>query len=111
MPWSSCSAPPAGRGWRRSGSRHRRAGRGMGQRAGDSRAVPGIGVQAEDRVRAEQVGQRGTAPVTAAGVDADGAVHRMGLVPYRADEPWQQSRAVVHHDHEGHDVTQRRGVL
>ena len=96
---------------RRAGFRHRPARRGVLQRAGDGGAVPGVGVHAEDRVRTEELGQRGSAPVLAAGVDADRAVHRMRLLPYRVDEPREQSRTVVHNDHEGHHVAQRQGVF
>ena len=82
----------------------------MLQRAGDGRAVPGIRVHDDDRVLTDQLGQRRAAEVLAAGIDTDGAVHGIRLLPHRADEPWQQPRAVVHNDHEGHDVAQRRGV-
>ena len=110
---SSCSSQihsTAGSG-ARAGSRHRPARRGMLQRASDGGAVPGVGVHAEGRVRTEELGQRGSAPVLAAGVDADRAVHGMRLLPYRVDEPREQSRTVVHNDHEGHRVAQRQGVL
>ena len=82
----------------------------MLERAGDGRAVPGIRVHDDDRVLADQLGQRRAAEVLAAGIDTDGAVHGIRLLPHRADEPWQHPRAVVHNDHEGHDVAQRRGV-
>ena len=35
----------------------------------------------------------------------------MGLLPYRVDQTREQPCTVVHNNHEGHDVTQRRGVL
>ena len=81
------------------------------QRARDGGAVPGVGVHAEDRVRTEQFGQHGPTPVLAGGIDADRARDRMGLLPYRADQTREQACAVVRNHHEGHDVTQRRGVL
>ena len=83
----------------------------MLQRAGDGGAVPGAGVHAEYRVGTEQFGQHGPAAVLAARVDADRAVHGMRLLSYRVDETWEQSRTVVHNHHNGHDVTQGRGVL
>ena len=83
----------------------RRAGRGVLQRAGDGGAVPGVGFHAEDRVLAEQLGQRRPAPVPAAGVHPDHALHRMGLLTHRVDESRQQPCGVVSDDHGSDDVT------
>ena len=83
----------------------------MLDRAGDGGAVPGVGVHAEDRVGPEQFGQHGPAAVLAAGVDTDRAMHGMRLLSYRVEQTREQSRTVVHNHHEGHDVTQGRGVL
>jgi hypothetical protein len=81
------------------------------QRAGDGGAVPGVGIHAEDRVRAEEFGEDGSAAVPAAGVDPDRALHGVGLLSHRVDEPREQPRTVVGNDHEGHRVSQRRGVF
>ena len=96
---------------RRARLRHRPARRRVLQRAGDGGAVPGVGVHAEDRVRTEEFGEDGSAPVLAAGVDTDHPVHRVRLLPYPVDEPREQSRTVVCDDHKGHHVAQMQGVF
>jgi hypothetical protein len=81
------------------------------QRPGHGGAVAGRRLHAEDRVPAEQVGQRRAAAVPAAGVHPDGSVHWMGLLAHRPDEPRQQPGAVVRYDHGGDNVTDERGVV
>ena len=83
----------------------------MLQRAGDGRAVAGVRLHAEHRVRAEQLGQRRPAAVPAAGVNADGAVHRMGLLAHRLHQPRQEPGTVVRDHYSGDDVTEMRCVL
>ncbi len=83
----------------------------MPQRARHRRAETGVRLHAEDRVRAEQFGQRRTAAVPAAGIDPDGAVHDVGLVTDRLDEARQQPGPVVGYHHGGDDVTEVRCVL
>ena len=75
------------------------------QGAGDGGAVPGVLLHAEDRVLAEQFGQRRPAAVLAAGVHPDHALHRVGLLAHRVDESRQQPRRVMGDDHGGDDVT------
>jgi hypothetical protein len=81
------------------------------QRAGHGGAVPGVGVHTEDRVRTEEFGEDGSAPVLAAGVDTDHSVYGVRLLPYSVDEPREQSRTVVCDDHQGHHVAQMQGVF
>ena len=87
------------------------AGRGVLQGAGDGGAVTRVRLHAEDRVLAEQLGQRRPAAVLAAGVHPDHALHRMRLLAHRVDESRQQPGGVVCHDHGGDDVTGVRCVL
>ena len=87
------------------------AGRGVLQGADDGGAVTGVRLHPEDRVLAEQLGQRGSAAVLAAGVHPDHALHRLRLLADRAHEPRQQPGGVVCHDHGGDDVTEVRCVL
>jgi hypothetical protein len=81
------------------------------QGAGDGGAVPGVLVHAEDRVLAEQFGQRRPAAVPAAGVHPDHALHREGLLAHRVDESRKQSRGVMRYDHGRDDVTEVPSVL
>ena len=83
----------------------------MPQRAGDRRAEAGLRLHAEDRVRAEQLGQRRPAAVPAAGIHPDGAIYRLGLLAHRLDEARQQPGTVVGYHHGGDDVTEVRCVL
>ena len=83
----------------------------MLQGAGDGRAVTRVRLHAEDRILAEQLGQRRPAAVLAAGVHPDDALHRMRLLAHRADESRQQPRTVVCDDHGGDDLTEVRCVL
>ena len=83
----------------------------MPQRAGDRRAETALRFHAEDRVRAEQLGQHRPAAVTAAGIHPDGAIYRMGLLAHRLDEARQQPGTVVGYHHGGDDVTEARSVL
>ena len=93
------------------GSRRGPAGREVLQSAGDRRAVTRVRLHAEDRILAEQLGQRRPAAVEAAGVHSDDALHRMRLLAHRVNESRQQPRAVVCDDHGGDDVTEVRCVL
>jgi hypothetical protein len=61
----------------------------MLQRAGDGRAVAGLRLHAEHRVRSEQLGQRRPAAVPAASVDPDHAMHGMCLLVHRLDQARQ----------------------
>ena len=84
---------------------------GMLQRVSDRRAETALRFHPEDRVRAEQLGQRRPATVTAPGIHPDGAMHRMGLLAHRLDEARQQPGTVVGYHHGGDDVTETRNVL
>ena len=92
-------------------SRRGPAGHGVLQSAGDGCAVTRVRLHAEDRVLAEQLGQRRPAAVQAAGVYPDDALHGIRLLAHRVDESRQQPCAVVCHDHGGDDVTEVRCVL
>jgi hypothetical protein len=81
------------------------------QGAGDGGAVTRFRLHPEDRVLAEQLGQRRPASVPAAGVHPDDAVHGMCLLAHRLDERRQQPGTVVGDDHRGNDVTEVRCVL
>ena len=87
------------------------AGRGVLQSTGDGRTVTRVRLHAEDRVLAEQLGQRRPAAVLAAGVHPDDPLHGMRLLAHRMDESRQQPRTVVRDDHGGDDVTEVRCVL
>jgi len=81
------------------------------QCAGDGGAVTCFRLHAEDRVLAEQLGQRRPAAIPAAGVHPDDAVHGMCLLAHRLDESRQQPGTVVCYDHGSDDVTEVRCVL
>ena len=87
------------------------AGRGVLQGPGDGGAVTRVRLHAEDRVLAEQLGQRRSAAVQAAGVHPDHAPHRMRLLAHRVDKSRQQPGGVVCDDHGRDDVTGVRCVL
>jgi hypothetical protein len=81
------------------------------QGAGHGRAVTRLRLHAEDRILAEQFGQRRPAAVLAAGVHPDDALHRMRLLAHSMDESRQQPRTVVCDDHGGDDLAGVRCVL
>jgi hypothetical protein len=81
------------------------------QRAGDGCAETRVRLHAQDRILAEQLGQRRPAAILAARVHPDEALHRMRLLAHRADESRQQPCAVMRDDHGGDDVTEMRCVL
>jgi hypothetical protein len=83
----------------------------MLQRTGDRRAEAGLRLHAEDRVRAEQLGQRRPAAVPAAGVNPDGAMHGVRLLANRLNETRQQPGTVMRYHHSGDDMTEVRCVL
>jgi hypothetical protein len=93
------------------GFRDRPARRRMLQRAGDGLAVAGLRLHAEHRVRSEQLRQRRSAAVPAAGVHADRAVHGMCLLMHRLHQARQKPGTVVCYHHSGDDVTEMRCVL
>ena len=77
---------------------------GVPERYRDRLAVAGGPVHAEDRVPPDQVGEHGTAAVTASGVHPDCLLDRIGLRLECLDEAGQPAGAVVRDDQRSNGV-------